>query len=180
MADSDVIIIPEGRNIEREQTRQFWSDLSWRTIHCILLQDGSMSISDIAQATNASIAETVAAIEAMESLGIISKHENGYRCHEEYLKRPAPVSAIEKEKVRRDSAIAAQQVINHLLENPNAEGAMSKRILYNSNRETVTEYLQALDKITQEFRQKSDAVKPDGVYAISIALTPTTNKDCYK
>ena len=69
---------------------------------------------------------------------------------------------------------------NRDLENPGAEGAMSKRILYNSNRQTVAEYLEALEKITREFRQKSDAAKPDGVYAISIALTPTTNKDCYK
>lgn len=173
----ETISIPAGTDIKRDSHRRFWSDMAWRTIHCIVGEKGNMSISQIASAADTTVDDAVAALEAMEMIGLIQRTENGYK-----TLVPSWTRDYSKERIAaiKDFAVSTHQVVNRLLENPDQPQNYTRRILYNSNEELLSELVSDINAAVEKFKQKSDTCKPDGVYAFSVAITPMTHRGIYE
>jgi len=175
----DIVTIPMGQDRHKEAARNFWSDVNWRTIHCIVGQNSALSISEIARATALTVEEAVAALEGMQTIGLVQRTEQGYKIVIDSVRRAYSNRSEREEKVR-DFAVATHQVINRLLENPEDEKNYTRRVVYNSNLPLVQELISSINKAIDLFKEKSEKAIPDGVYALSAAMTPMTKRGIYE
>ncbi len=175
----ETITIPAGQDTTKEATRMFWSDIYWRTIHCIIDEKNDMSITDIAKAASLTIEETVVALEGMCRIGLLQRTDIGFKTCVHSIKR-AYSNLSEREDKVRDFAIATHQVINKLLENPENPSNFTRRVIYNSNSQLMNELISSINTAIDEFKKKSELSQPDGVYAITAAVTPMTQRGIYE
>ncbi len=176
-SSSAVILIPRGADPQRDAYRNFWANIHWRTLHCLIETSGHLAISELARKASLSIDETVRALEAMEILGFIQKTDKGYKQLVSYYKRETN-SKTEQMDMLADYFVVSHQITNKILGSEDPDGVFTKRVLYTSSAKVVDELAKDINEAVEKFKKNSEQTKEtwDGVYAISVALTPMTKE----
>lgn len=175
--NSAVQLIPMGADPVRDAKRHFWADIKWRTLHCLIETSGESPISDLARKASLPIDETVRALEAMELMGVIKKTEKGYVQIKSYFTRDV-VTKHDVADELSDFFNVSHQITNRILESTDPETVFTKRILYTSNKAVAEQLQRDIIEAIEKFKANSEQVKGkwDGIYAISVALTPMTEE----
>lgn len=173
----EIIEVPAGTNIYADAEKNFWSNLKWHCLFCLLEHTGHLPISLLAQKSGLSIIEAVHALEAMEMLGFVKKTENGYTQVKDSFKRVSNGQAQHMEIIAQ-YVLSSAQVNNRILETIETGKHKTKCITYNSTKELADELYQKIQEAVNEFRVKSDALKPnwDGVYNLSASIIEMTGE----
>lgn len=173
----EVIDVPVGTNIVAEAEKDFWSHLKWQCLFCLLEQMGHLPISTLAKRSGLSIAEAVRALETMEIMNLVRKTDRGYEQTRDSYKRVGRDKSHHIEIISQ-YVLSCAQVNNRILETVSTGAHKTKTVTYNSTKELVDELYQKLQNAVDEFKAKSDAIKPrwDGVYNLSASIIELTGE----
>ncbi len=174
---NNIIEVPAGTNVRADAEKNFWSNLKWHCLFCLLEQEGHLAISALAQKSGLSVVEAVRALESMEMLGAVKKTENGYAQVQDFFKRVGTTTSQHIEIISQ-YVLSSAQVNNRILETIETGKHKTKCITYNSTQELANELYEKIQKAVDEFKQKSDAAKPkwDGVYNLSASIIEMTSE----
>lgn len=166
LKDEHYLDIPKGRDVTKENIENFWSDLSWRTLHCLIELKGELfAISDFAEFVGISVAEIVRALEGMESIGLIEKTDKGYKTRKANVKMLYPPGELSREI--QDLAMASHQITDKFVETSAKKPGIIKSVVYTSTADSVNKLNRNILKCIEDFKKESDQGKSDGVYSIS-------------
>lgn len=169
--------VPEGTDLIKEANKNFWSNIKYHSLFCLIETKGNLPITELAQKVGLSVDETVRALESMEIIGKIKKSSNGYIQVESHATR-TPTARTHKE-IMSQFVLSQMQVSSRILETLNHENQVTRCITYNSNQALVKELYEKISKAVVEFKEKSDNAKEtwDGVYNFSTSIIQMTTED---
>ncbi len=166
-----------GADVEVESNRNFWANLKWQALFCLLELHGDKPLSELGKIAKLSNAETLIAIESMELIGLVKKSDSKYVQNKNYYRRTVEFNAP-PEEVISDFVLFNDQAINMLMGRAEAGRNLTKSLIYNSNQTLIKELFAGFEALISEFRKKSDKAPEtwDGVYVVSGAFIDATGK----
>lgn len=167
-------IIPRGS----APGSQFWCNLQWRALFCLLETDNHKSVGEMAAKVGMSETEAQTALECMMQEGLV-KHENGkYASTIETAVRSQLNRG--REEIVDDFINIIDQITNCLMERSASDTQMTRTLLFNSNAKIVKKLQQRIQQVLEEFKMESsqaDKESYDGVYAFSGVIIDVTKHD---
>lgn len=175
MTEETLVQVPQGTDLHKEATKNFWSNIKYHSLFCLIEVNGHLAISELARRVGLTIDETVHALESMELIGKIKKTSDGYVQIESHATR-IPTNRTHKE-IMSQFVLSQMQVSSRILETLENENQITRCITYNSNQALVKELYSKINKAIEEFKEKSDNSKQswDGVYNLSTSLIQMTS-----
>jgi hypothetical protein len=171
MEDMSVIEVPAGTDYRRDAEKNFWTNLQWQTLFCLLESQTTEPLSRLAALSGLENGEALRAVECMELLGFVKRTGHGVTQIDESFVR-LPYSKSDRVRIAEQYVHSSNQVANRILETAETGEHLTKCLTYNSNRELVTELYANIQNAINDFKKKSDAAKGawDGVYNLSASL----------
>lgn len=175
--DTDILEIPKGTDLVSDASRSFWSNAKWRTLFCMLEGKGHFPISELAKSVGLTVADTVAALEGLELIGLINKSARGYEQTNSFIRRNRGDLRTHFEIIS-DFLLSSSQINNRMLETITDENHRTHSLIYNSNKELVAQLYVDMKAAIDKFKRNSELQKSnwDGVYALSLALIEMTKE----
>lgn len=173
----DFLTVPAGTDFRKEAEKNFWSNLKWHSLFCLLEHKGHLPISELAKKVGLNVNQAVLALESMEIIGLIKKTNSGYAQVNDYFNRVSDKK--NHVDIMTQFVLSSSQVNNRILETvTSSELHKTKCITYNSNKALAAELFSKIQMAIDEFKLKSNSAKEswDGIYNLSASLIEMTGE----